>query len=662
MNTLSLDFETYCDKDIKKTGAYRYIRDPSFAILLTAYSINGGPVVQIDHTEGETFPDMFVERLFDPTYIKRAWNATFEWYVLCKVLNVHDPINWLRQWQDTMICSLYCGFPASLGAAGDAMGLPQDKKKDAQGKALIRYFCTPRKATKKNAATRNFPIDDPEKWQTFKDYNKQDVVTEMFIGNRLYNFAPTPEVWADWRLDQQINAHGVRVDEQLIDGAIYCFSIATAEAMEKAKELSGLQNPKSVQQLTAWIQQESDGGVELENLRKDTVSETLKTTDNEKIASMLKLRQELGKTSVKKYASMQNAVCGDHRVRGLLQYYGAQRTGRWAGRLVQVQNLPQNHLPALSLARDLIKAKNINGIKFMFGNIPDTLSQLIRTAFVPSEGCEFAVADFSAIEARVIAWFAGEKWRQDVFSRGGKIYEESAASMFGVPVESIKKGDPLRQRGKVAELALGYQGGVGALKTMDRNHEIPEEDMPDIVRRWRAASPRICDLWYKMQEAALDTIETGRANVVQNKVTFRREIDAANGLDFLTLQLPSGRRLFYDHPIISYDDRGRPRIQYHGADQKTHRWTALDTYGGKLVENAVQAIARDCLAVSMERLAAAGFQIVFHVHDEVILDCPKGRWADPYAAAVDIMRQPIPWAQGLILNADGFTASFYKKD
>ena len=661
MKTLSLDFETYCDEDIKKVGAYKYIRSPSFSILLTGYSLNHGPVQVIDHMNGGEFTDEFLTALFDPEVIKQAWNATFEWYALCKVLQVHDPITWLTQWQDTMIKSLYCGFPASLGAAGAAMRLPQDKKKDAQGRALIRYFCTPRKPTKTNTATRNYPSADPDKWALFVDYNRQDVVTEQYIADMLENFPPPPDVWADWRIDQQVNAHGTMIDKEVVSGALYCSDYSTKQLMDEAQNLTGLQNPKSPSQLMKWLAPRL--GYELLNLRKDTVKEALeKDIPDPAARRAMELRQELGKTSVSKYDAMKKSVCDDGRVRGLLQYYGAQRTGRWAGRLVQIQNLPQNHLKDLRLARNLVKEKSPEMIKFVFGNIPDTLSQLIRTAFIPSPGNDFVVADFSAIEARVIAWEAGETWRQEVFRKGGKIYEESAASMFGVPVDSIHKGDPLRQRGKVAELALGYQGGVGALKTMDRNHEIPENEMPDIVKRWRAASPRICDFWYSMQNAALDTIETGRMNTVNNILTFRHEIDVKNDLDFLTMQLPSGRRLFYDHPIIAYDDYGRPRIRYNGADQKTHQWVKLDTYGGKLVENATQAIARDCLAVTMERLVGAGFQIVFHIHDEVICDVPRGKYEDPYKIMLEIMATPVPWAKGLILAGDGFTADFYKKD
>jgi DNA polymerase len=487
------------------------------------------------------------------------------------------------------------------------------------------------------------------------------VTAETTIGAKVSNF-PVPESeWALWRLDQEINLCGVYVDRALISGAQHCSAVVNEELIKEAARIAGIQNPKSVAQLKAWINDETDENVG--DLKKATVADLITTTDDDALRRMLQIRQEVGKTSVKKYAAMEAAVGSDGKVRGLVQFYGANRTGRWAGRLVQVQNLPRNYIEPLELARNLVKAKNIDMLRFVFGGIPDTLSQLIRTAFIPSPGHVFTVADFSAIEARVIAWLAGEVWRQQIFASHGKIYEASASAMFGVPLEKIARGNPeyaLRQKGKIAELALGYQGSSGALIAMGAlNQGLTEEELPDIVRRWRAASPRIVDLWYACERAAVDTIKTGRINVVKY-VAFAREIDLANGQDFLTIQLPSGRKLYYNHPSLVPGDRG-DRIQYYGVHQKTHKWGPLEIYGGKFVENITQAIARDCLAVTLQRLAAAGFNTVFHVHDEAILDTPADA-QEPLRRAIDIMAQPITWAPGLLLRADGFTTEFYKKD
>lgn len=657
MNVLSLDFETFSGENIKKAGLYKYVQAPSFHILLTAYSINHGPVKQIDHTAGEAFPEEFMHALFDPGTIKQAWNATFEWYVLAKVLNLHNPLDWLPQWRDTMVQALYCGFPPSLDAAGDAMGLPEDKKKLAAGRTLIQYFCKPHET--EAGTIVHEPCLNPERWELFKTYNRGDVTTEQTIADRLSRFPVPPSEWAIWRLDQKINAYGVYIDKDLIDGAQALSDVGTQETMQEAQEFSGLSNPRSVQQLLPWINARLETPVK--DLRKATVTDLLAGGKcSPEVETMLSLRQALGKTSVKKYSAMSNALCADGRVRGLLQFYGANRTGRWAGRLVQVQNLPQNHIPAIAYARKLVKEKDARAIKFVYGSVPNTLSQLIRTAFIPSPGRTFAVADFSAIEARVIAWFAGEEWRMQVFRNGGKIYETSAAQMFHVPVETIHKGDPLRQRGKIAELALGYQGSVNALKSMDKTHALKDDELPEIVRRWREASPHIVRFWYAVQRAALDTIQTGRQNVVRG-VGFAREIDPENKLDFMTIQLPSGRKLYYDHPTVSLDEKGRSRIRYNGLEQKKHKWLSLDTYGGKLVENIVQATARDCLALTMQRLDARGFPIVFHIHDEVIADVPAGR-KDALKEMYDVMKIPIPWARGLILCGDGFTSDFYMKD
>lgn len=657
MRHLSIDIETFSSVDLKKAGLYKYVQSPDFMILLFAYSFDSEPVKVVDLAQGECIPPEVLFALADPNVIKHAYNAAFEWYCLNKYGN--SP---LEQWRCTMLHGLYCGYTAGLAATGTALGLPSDKRKLSTGSALIRLFCIPCKPTKTNGGrTRNWPKHEPEKWDLFKEYCRQDVVTEMEIERRLSAFPVPDEVQAEWVLDQEINARGVALDRPLIDGALWCNDAITQELMTEAVQISGLDNPKSVQQLTKWIEEET--GEEVDNLRKDTVKEMLKTTDNGEVERMLEIRQELSKTSVKKYVSMNAALCEDKRVRGLLQFYGANRTGRWAGRLVQVQNLPRNSMEdeMLSMARELVREKKLDALRIIFGNIPDTLSQLIRTAFIPADENTFYVADFSAIEARVIAWLAGEQWRQEVFATHGKIYEASASAMFGVPIEKIKKGNPeyeLRQKGKVAELALGYQGGSGALIAMGAiKMGLTEEELPDIVRRWRSANKRIVDLWYKLENAALSVMRTAQP-VGVNGLLFLREADYNTGQDFLTITLPSGRKLFYVKPFLSPNQWGNDSIHYYGMDQQTKKWTVMDTYGGKLVENVVQAIARDCLMVSIQRLSDAGYHPVFHIHDEVICDDTSG----DIDQMCEIMGKPIPWAQGLILTADGFTTKYYKKE
>jgi DNA polymerase len=659
IRTLSIDIETYSSVDIKKSGLYKYVQSPDFEILLFAYSVNGEPTICVDLPQGEPIPMHIYQALTDPNVIKHAYNAAFEWYCLSKFLNI-EPISWIDQWRCTMIHGLYCGFTAGLGVTAKVLGLPQDKQKMTVGQALIKLFCTPTKPSKKNGGrTRTLPHHEPEKWELFKQYCIQDVEVEKEIEKRLSRF-PVPEQEQKlWQLDQQINAHGVAVDRQLIDGALYINDLVTAELTEEAVKLTGLDNPNSTQQLTGWL---SDKGIEVDNLQKGTVSKLTDETNGE-VKRVLEIRQELSKTSVKKYQAMVDAVCDDGRVRGLLQFYGANRTGRWAGRLVQVQNLPRNYLGTLSHARELVKAKKVDHLKIIYGNVPDTLSQLIRTAFIPSPGHVLMISDFSAIEARVIAWLAGEQWRLDVFNTHGKIYEASASQMFGVPIELIKKGNPeyeLRQKGKVAELALGYQGGSGALISMGAlDMGLTEEELPDIVRRWRSANRRIVDLWYAVENAALSVLRTGQPAGVKG-LLIARESDIANGLDFLTITLPSGRKLFYAHPFIATNEMGREALYYYGLNQTTKKWEKTPTYGGKLVENIVQAIARDCLAVSLVRLSQAGYQTVMHIHDEVVLDVPR-EMVD-LETVEKIMSEPIPWAPGLPLNADGFVSEYYRKD
>lgn len=661
MKHLSIDIETYSSVDIKKSGLYRYVQSPDFEILLFAYSFDGAPVEIIDLTNGEQIPGDIYVALFDRDVIKHAYNAAFEWFCLTKHCRIDLPGVWLSQWRCTMLHGLYCGYTTGLGATGEALGLPQDKRKIGIGSSLIKTFCTPCKPTAANGyRTRTLPAHEPEKWQLFKNYCIQDVAAEMEIENRLSAFPVPDSEQKLWELDQRINDFGVGVDLQLIDGALTVSDIINEGLIQEAVKISGINNPKSVKQLTEWLQEET--GEEYSDLQKDTVKEILKgDIESDAARRMLEIRQELSKTSVKKYKAMHEAVCEDGRVRGLLQFYGANRTGRWAGRLVQVQNLPRNYLETLAHARDCVKKKKIDAVKIIYGNVPDTLSQLIRTAFIPDKGNVFLVADFSAIEARVVAWLAGEQWVMDVFATHGKIYEATAAQMFGVPIELIKKGNPeyaLRQKGKVATLALGYQGGAGALIAMGAlNMGLTEEELPDIVRRWRQANKRIVDLWYSVENAAISVMQTGYPVGVRGLI-IAREGDYTTDQDFLTITLPSGRKLFYVKPFLSPNKWGNDSIHYYGMDQQTKKWSTVDTWGGKIVENVVQAIARDCLAVSMQRLDAAGYNIAFHVHDEVIIDTPR----DTLDEACEIMGRSIPWAPGLLLRADGFTTDYYCKD
>ena len=662
MNHLNIDLETFSSVPINKASLYKYVQSPDFEILLFGYSVNGSPSEIVDFAQGEILPDWVYAALTDPAYIKHAHNAPFEWYCLSKFCGRMLPVD---QWRDTMLHALYCGLPASLDAVGKALGLPAEKQKLSVGKALIRYFCIPCAPTKANGGrTRNLPKHDPEKWELFKTYCKGDVTSEMEIGRRLSNFPVPDDVEQQWQTDLLINARGVAVDMGMVQGALEIGASTRDQLMSEAVQITGLENPNSIKQLADWLQTATDETIT--DLRKDTVAMMLKNQvvsgDAER---MLEIRQELGKTSTKQYDAIEAAVCADGRVRGLLQFYGANRTGRWAGRLVQVQNLPRTYIGIehLPLARNAVRNREADKLRLLFGSVPDTLSQLIRTSFVTSPGNKLVDADFSSIEARVISWLAGEHWRLEVFRTHGKIYEASASQMFGVPIEKIKKGNPeyaLRQRGKVAELALGYQGSTGALITMGAlNMGIPEEDLPDIVSRWRESNKRIVDLWYRVEGAAVSVIQSGVPAGVNNLV-LAREYDAENGLDFLTIKLPSGRKLYYAHPELGVNQWGKPSIAYYGVNQTTKQWTPLETYGGKLVENIVQAIARDCLAIAIEHLEAAGFPVVFHIHDEVVIDCP------PEQASLDevtrLMTLPIPWAPDLPLNADGWVGDFFRKD
>lgn len=654
---LSIDIETKSSVDIGKAGAYKYAQSEDFEILLFAYQLDDSKVEIVDLVQGEKIPAVIVDALSNPFVIKHAYNAAFEWYCLNRA-GYKTPID---QWRCTMMHGLYCGYTAGLEATGKAIGLPQDKQKLTTGKALIKYFCVPCKPTKSNGGrTWNLPKHAPEKWELFKDYCKQDVVTEREILKRLNQFPVPEEEEKLWQMDIMMNAFGVRVDTSLIEGALYIDEISTQKLTEEAIQLTGLQNPNSTSQLMEWL--EAETGEQVANLQKETVAELLNRGYPEKVRRALSIRQQLGKTSIKKYVTMDNAKGEGDRVRGLTQFYGANRTGRWAGRLVQLQNLPRNYLKTLDYARETVRSKNYDRLHILYGNVPDTLSQLIRTAFIPSEGNKFVVADFSAIEARVIAWLAGEQWVNEVFATHGRIYEATASQMFNVPIERITKGNPeysLRQKGKVATLALGYQGGTSALIAMGAlNMGLTEEELPDIVSRWRQANPRIKDLWYAVEQAALTAMTTASEQAIRGLI-FRLEGDLIYGQTSLTVQLPSGRKLFYPKPFLKENQFGKMAIHYYTVGQQTRKWEVTSTYGGKMTENIVQAIARDCLAETLRRIDRLGLQVVFHVHDEVIIDAPMDVTVEQIC---DLMAEPIPWAPGLILKGAGFESKYYMKD
>ncbi len=671
LHHLSIDLETYSTVSIGAAGSYRYILDPSFEILLFAYSLDGMPVEVIDVASGQVIPLWLKNALKNPLYIKHAYNAAFEWFALSKYLGWLPP----DQWRDTMLHALYCGYPASLDAAGRAMGLPEDKKKLTTGKALIRYFCVPCKPSNANGnRTRNLPKHDPAKWKLFKEYNGQDVVTEMEIDRRLSAFPVPAFVQKQWETDLTMNARGVAADMEMVSGALVIGATVKSQLMTEARQLSGLDNPNSIKQLARWLTEATDGDTEITSVTKETVATMLKQPQPANVQRMLEIRQELGKTSTKKYDALETCIADDGRVRGLLQFYGANRTGRWAGRLVQVQNLPRTYTHPLPPARQLVKDRNIDGLRLMYGSINDTLSQLIRTAFVATPGNVLIDADFSAIEARVISWLAGQEWRLEVFRTHGKIYEASASQMFHVPIEKIKKGNPeyaLRQRGKVAELALGYQGGVSAMRRMDTGHnldDLSDDEVKGIVDRWRETNSMIRDLWNIVDSAAVTVITNGGAQTIRSEttdavVTLACELDVITGTRYMTILLPSGRKLYYPSPEIGVNRWGNPSVSYMGQNQTTKRWERVETYGGKLVENIVQAIARDCLAIAIENLEAQGLHVVFHIHDEVVIDTPA--WGDEDTmldTVTKIMTKPIPWAQALPLNADGWVDKFFKKD
>ena len=655
MNVLNIDIETYSSEDISKTGLYKYAQSTDFEILLFAYSLNGSPVEVIDLAQGGTVPEEIVKMLNDGETELRAYNAAFEWYCL----NQAGYKTNLDQWRCTMIHAYYAGYPGGLDKVGKAMGFENDKKKSATGKALIRLFSVPCKPTKRNGGrTRNMPHHEPEKWELYKDYNRQDVVAEMSIKEKLEGIKLPKFEWKLWHTDVRMNAEGIKVDSELVESALFVSDTWNEYLLNEAKKLTGLENPNSTVQLLKWLK---DKGTNAENLQKETVKNLIRETEGD-IKRVLEIRQELSKTSTKKYVAMKDALCEDGRVRGLLQFYGANRTGRWAGRLVQVQNLPRNYLSDLDDARNMVKRRDLLTLDILYDNIPDTLSQLIRTAFVPEEGKKFVIADFSAIEARVIAWLAGEQWRLDVFRTHGKIYEASASQMFGVDISTIAKGKEnyhLRQKGKVAELALGYQGSSGALMAMGAiNMGLTEEELPEIVRMWRNSNKRIVDLWYAVGNAAAEVVLNGTRQAV-NGILFSREGDLAQGLAFLTVTLPSGRKLHYVSPGTRENSWGATVITYKAPNQVSGKWETAETYGGKLVENIVQAIARDCLAATILKLTDKGYKIVMHIHDEVVLEAPMDVTVKEVC---DLMGEELRWAKGLILRADGFETEYYKKD
>ena len=665
---MSIDIETYSSVNIKDAGLYRYVQSGDFKVLLFAYSFDGEYPKIIDLAQGEQIPLDVQIALFSPDVIKHAYNAAFEWYCLSKHFQVRAQEKWLCQWRCTMVHRLYCGLIGGLGKIGEALGLPADKQKDRIGSSLIQKFCVPGKNGKPVT-----PAQEPEKWALFKKYCVQDVVTEMEVERRLSAFPIPDTVQAEWEQDMRINATGVRLDMDLAEGA-KAYADAELEGLKtQFQALTGV-NPKSPAQVKAWLSDQL--GEEISSTNKATVEELLEREDLPlKVRKALELRQRLGKTSVSKYKAMLKCVCPDGRIRGLLQFYGASRTGRWAGRLVQMQNLPRNYIEELDYARDLVKTGRVEELALVFGNVPDTLSQLIRTAFIPAEGHRFVVADFSAIEARVIAWLAGEQWRMQAFANGEDIYCASASRIYGVPVVKHGENGHLRQKGKIAELACGYGGSVGAMKAMG-GANLTDEELKQIVDDWRKASPNIVRLWYQLEQAAMDAIRTGQAvgahglffryELAETAPTFAegigRQMPAGaprtEGLRFLTIRLPSGRKLFYCNPFFGLNRFGNESLHYWGAN--TGNWRELETYGGKITENVVQAIARDCLAAAMKNIEAAGYQIVMHIHDEVILDAPADR-AD-LDTVCKLMCQPIPWAAGLLLNADGFVGDYYKKD
>ncbi len=646
MKTLSIDIETYSSTPLAKCGVYKYAEAPDFEILLFGYSVDGDPIQVVDLACGEKIPPAVIEALTDEAVTKRAFNANFERVCLSRFLGLPtgeyiDPASW----RCSMVWAATMGLPLSLEGVGLVLKL--DKQKLTDGKDLIKYFCQPCAPTKSNGQrTRNYPHHAPDKWSAFKKYNARDVEAEMSIQAKLVKY-PVPEsVWDEYHLDQEINDRGVALDMTLVKEAIEMDGRSRAELTTAMKRLTELENPNSVQQMKQWL---SDNGLETDTLGKKVVAELLKTAPPG-LSEVLSLHQQLAKSSVRKYQAMENAVCADGRARGMFQFYGANRTGRWAGRLIQMQNLPQNHLEDLAEARALVRCGDFDALQMLYEDVPDTLSQLIRTAFVPRSGVKFIVSDFSAIEARVIAWLAGEQWRQDVFAKGGDIYCASASQMFKVPVEKHGVNGHLRQKGKIAELALGYGGSVGALKAMGAlDMGLAEEELPPLVNAWRQSNPRIVKFWWDVDKAAMEAVRNKHTNSTHG-ITF----SCQSGLLFI--KLPSGRKLAYVKPRVGENKFGGSCITYEGVGG-TKKWERLDSYGPKLVENIVQATARDILCYSMQTLRCCS--IIMHIHDELVIE------ADPrmsLTAVCEQMGRTPSWAKGLLLRADGYECDFYKKD
>ena len=646
MKTLSIDIETYSDIPLQKTGVYRYSGSPNFEILLFGYSIDSGPVQVVDLTCGEHIPKEVLAALEDDSVIKWAFNAAFERVCLSRYLGYPtgeylDP----ESWHCSMVWAATMGLPLSLEGVGAVLGL--EKQKLTEGKELIKYFCQPCLPTKANGQrTRNRPFHAPDKWELFKRYNARDVEAEMGIQQKLSKFPVPPQVWEEYDIDQEINDRGVRIDMELVEQAIDMDARSRQELTDAMKHMTALENPNSVQQMKQWL---SDNGVETDSLGKKVVAELLKTAPPE-LAEVLTLRQQLAKSSIRKYQAMEKTVCSDSRARGMFMFYGANRTGRFSGRNIQLQNLPQNHLPDLAEARALVRSGDFDAVKLLYEDVPDTLSQLIRTAFIPRDGAQFLVADFSAIEARVIAWFAGETWRQEVFAKGGDIYCASASQMFKVPVEKHGVNGHLRQKGKIAELALGYGGSVGALKAMGAlEMGLTEEELPQLVDAWRQANPNIMKFWWAVDKAVMEAVRY-KHTTTDYSLTF----SCRSGMLFITL--PSGRKLAYVKPKVGTNKFGGECITYEGIGS-TKKWERLDSYGPKFVENIVQATARDILCYAMRTLRHCS--IVMHIHDELVIE------ADPHMsldAVCEQMGRTPPWAKGLLLRADGYATPFYKKD
>ena len=646
MKTLSIDIETYSPEPLAKCGVYRYCQAPEFEVLLFGYSVDSGPVHVVDLAAGERIPTDVQAALTDPAVSKWAFNAQFERVCLSRYMGY--PVGrYLApdSWYCTMVWSATLGLPLTLEGVGAVLGLEKQKLKE--GKDLVRYFCTPAKA-KDGSTFHRLPADAPEKWISFKAYNLRDVETEMSIQQKLSRFPVSPEEWDNYHLDQRINDRGILLDRTLVTQAIRCDERFKRTHLEQARSVTGLENPNSPAQLKAWL---AEKGVEAESLSKASVLELLSRAEGE-VELALSLRQELAKSSVKKYTTMESVVCPDDRARGLIQFYGANRTGRFAGRLIQVQNLPQNHLPDLKQARTLVRDGRFDAVELLYDSVPLVLSELIRTAFIPKPGCRFFVADFSAIEARVIAWIAGEQWRQEVFAQGGDIYCASASQMFHVPVVKHGVNSHLRQKGKIAELALGYGGSVGALKAMGAlNYGLTEEELKPLVDAWRQSNPRIVKFWWDVDRAATTCVRD-RVPAETHGIRFLYQ----SGMMFIVL--PSGRKLVYVKPKMGVNRYGSESVTYEGVGEQK-KWLRLESYGPKFVENIVQATARDILVEAMRRLEAAGYQIVMHVHDEAVIEAPADSSLEDICA---IMGQAPAWAGGLLLRADGYVCDFYQKD